>query len=147
MKGYTQDSSYTGRVLVVDTGAILAGIPLATPLKCYTTREVVEEVRDGESRAVLERSIEAGRLEVVEVSQAQLARAEQLARRAGTLRSLSRTDLTVIALSLELRDKGFDVIVASDDYKIQATLAKLGIKFTRVRYKGIKPPEDGGVTR
>jgi UPF0271 protein len=125
-------------VLVLDTGAILAGLPLATPLKCYTTPSVVGEVRDSESRMVLEKLIESTRLEVVEPSSYYVGEAVEAARRAGTLRHLSSVDIGVIALALELKARGFRVIVASDDYRVQETLVKAGIEFLRVRYRGIR---------
>jgi len=138
MSASTQGSSPTGKVVVLDTGAILAGVPLATPLKCYTIVEVVEEVRDSESRAVLERAVEAGRVEVVEPSSSYVRVAESLARRAGTLGYLSSTDLKVIALAVELKDKGLEVVIASDDYKVQRTALEASIEVLRVRYRGVR---------
>ncbi len=131
-------ASEAKKVLVLDTGAILAGIPLVAPLKCYTTSSVVGEVRDSESRMVLEKSLESRRLEVLEPSSHYVEKAVELARRAGTLRYLSNADIEVIALALEIKAKGMEVIVASDDYRVQETLAKAGIEFLRVRYRGIK---------
>ena len=127
-----------GKVLVLDTGAIIAGTPLVAPLKCYTTSSVVGEVRDSESRAILEKALESGRLEVLEPSNSRVEEAVELARKAKTLGYLSEVDLEVVALALELKARGLDVIVASDDYKIQATLAKAGIEFLKVRYRGIR---------
>lgn len=127
-----------GKVLVLDTGAILAGVPLVAPLKCYTTASVVSEVRDSESRAVLEKLLESRRLEVLEPSGYYVEKAVETARKAGTLRHLSNVDLKVIALALELKAGGVEVIVASDDYRVQETIAKAGIEFLRVRYKGIR---------
>jgi Predicted nucleic acid-binding protein, consists of a PIN domain and a Zn-ribbon module len=107
-------------------------------LKCYTTSSVVGEVRDSESRAILEKALESGRLEVLEPSSSRVEEAVELARKAKTLGYLSEVDLEVVALALELKARGLDVIVASDDYKIQATLAKAGIEFLKVRYRGIR---------
>jgi rRNA maturation endonuclease Nob1 len=127
-----------GKVLVLDTGAILAGVPLVAPLKCYTPASVVSEVRDSESRAVLEKLLESRRLEVLEPSGYYVEKAVETARKARTLRHLSNVDLKVIALALELKAGGVEVIVASDDYRVQETIAKAGIEFLRVRYKGIR---------
>ncbi len=126
------------KVLVLDTGALLAGIPLIVPLKCYTTGAVVGEVKDSESRRVLEEALESGRLEIIEPRVEYMREAFELARRANTLKYLSEVDLKVIALALDLKARGEDVIVASDDYRIQETLVKAGIGLLRVRYRGIK---------
>jgi len=137
MRGSTRGSSHTGsgpRVrLVMDTGAIMAGLPLSLPGRHATTPRVVGEVRDRESRRILEDSISYGRLEVLEPSGDSIKRARRAARRAGVLGRLSETDIEVLALAIEL-----GAPVATDDYALQLASMEAGVGFVRVRYRGVR---------
>jgi len=138
MRSSTRGYSRTGRVVVDDTGAILAGLPLSLPLKQYTTPLVIKEVKDRESRSVLEKGLELGRLEVMSPPEAFLEMAKRVARSAGTLGRLSETDLEIVALALYLREEGYEVHVATDDYAIQHTLLREGFHIIRIRYRGVR---------
>ena len=140
MRGCTPGCSRTGdkRLIVLDTGAILAGTPQFIASKSYTTESVISEVKDPHSTAIVERLMSSGRLEVLQAPSEYRDAAKRAARSTGTLLKLSDTDLDVLALALYLRDAGCDPIVMTDDYALQYTLRKLGIKFKGVKYKGIK---------
>lgn len=133
MRGSTRGSSRTGSRLVMDTGAIMAGLPLSVPGTHATTPSVVGEVRDRESRRILEDSLAYGRLEVLEPGPEALEEALRAARRAGVHGRLSRTDLEVLALAIEL-----GAPVATDDYALQLACEEAGVGFVRVRYRGIR---------
>ncbi len=133
MRGSTRGSSPTGSRLVMDTGAIMAGLPLRIPGRHATTPSVVGEVRDRDSRRMLEECLAYGRLEVLEPSPATVEEAARIARRAGVLGKLSKTDLEVLALALELRAP-----VATDDYALQLAASEAGVGFVRIRYRGIR---------
>jgi rRNA maturation endonuclease Nob1 len=117
----------------MDTGAIMAGLPLSLPGRHATTPSVVREVRDRESRRILENSISYGRLEVLEPRGDSLEEARRAARKAGVLGRLSETDLEVLALAIEL-----GVPVATDDYALQLASLEAGVGFVRVRYRGVR---------
>ncbi len=140
MKGSTHVCSAIGdlrSVVVLDTGALLAGLQLRLPGPSLTTDLVVSEVRDPESTALLERSLEAGKLSVISPNPAYIEEAVRLARSAGTLARLSRADLSVIGAALEIRDCGKEVFVASDDYSVQLTAVAANIGVVPVRYRGV----------
>ncbi|MGC9209858.1 MAG: NOB1 family endonuclease [Acidilobus sp.] len=125
-------------VAVLDTGALIAGLQLRLPMPCFTTPLVVDEVKDEESRELLERSIEVGKLRVVDPERQYLEAASGAARIAGTLSRLSRADLSVVALALEFAGCRKRVIVASDDYSVQLTCLRAGVEVLPVRYRGVK---------
>ncbi|GAB6148756.1 hypothetical protein [Stetteria hydrogenophila] len=127
-----------GLVVVNDTGALLSGLPLRLPARHVAPRAVVEEVRDRESRELLERMIEYGRLEVEDPPAGALGRARLAARRAGVLGRLSQADLSVLALALAYRDACGDVAAATDDYALQLALARAGVRVVRIRYQGVR---------
>jgi rRNA maturation endonuclease Nob1 len=139
MKRSILDCSPTGKVIVDDASAFFAGLPLSLPLKHITTSLVVNEIKDVESKKVLERSIELGRVVIIDPSPDYIKRAEDVAKSAGTLRKLSKTDISVLALALQLSaETNCKVYVATDDYALQHTLIKAHLSIIRVRYRGIK---------
>lgn len=140
MRGSSRDLSHTGescRVMIADTGALLTGKVLSTPLRTYTTPSVVDEVKDEESRRVVDIALSTGRLEVLEPSQEALEEARKTARIAGVLGRLSRTDLEVLALALTLKHGDCEVLVATDDYALQKAVITAGFKVVRLRYPGV----------
>lgn len=127
-----------GLVVVDDTGALMAGLPLRLPAVHVAPSLVVSEVRDRESRDLLERMIEYGRLEVEDPSPRALERARRAARQAGVLGRLSEADLAVLALALEYLERCGESAAATDDYALQLALARAGVRVVRVRYRGVR---------
>lgn len=124
-------------VYVLDTSTLLAGIQLMLEGRMYVTSKVVGEVIDSENRSKLELAINLGRVEVVEPSDRYIKLARRAALKLGEHASLSDADISVAALALELKDKGYKVIVLTDDYALQNLLKSLGIECKGYRTQGI----------
>ncbi|MEN3000159.1 MAG: hypothetical protein ABDH61_06280 [Acidilobaceae archaeon] len=135
MSGYTRGCSPTGEVVVADTGPVLSGLPLS--VSCYVTPQVMEEVRDAESRELVERALASGKLLVAEPSPEHILKAKEAARRAGTERELSPADISVVALAIELSER-CRVKVATDDKRLQLTLARAGFEVVGIRYGKVR---------
>ncbi|WP_228546789.1 NOB1 family endonuclease [Hyperthermus butylicus] len=130
-------------VYVLDTTAFIARWPLYAPRgRMYTTSLVLGEVRDPSSREGLELALSLGRVEVRDPSPGSIRRVEKLAARHGLHVSLSRTDLSVLALALELAGEGRRVVVVTDDYSVQNLAALLGLEYRSLRTRGISRVED-----
>ncbi len=127
-------------IVVDDTGALLAALPFYLPAYHVTPPETIQEIKDSESRLKLENMIEINRITIMPPSEDSVKIAEKLVKRINLYNKLSRTDLKVLALSLEFREKckTSEVLVATDDYALQYAVKKAGLKFTPIRYKGIK---------
>jgi UPF0271 protein len=131
------------KVLVLDTTAFIARLPLYAPrIRAYTTSSVLSEVRDSESKAGLEMALTLERVSVLDPPSEYLERAKKEALHRGLHVSLSKTDLSVAALALMLRDRGHDVEVVTDDYALQNLLSFLGIGFRPIRTRGIRRSEE-----
>uniref|UniRef100_A0A7J3ZJ71 DNA-binding protein n=1 Tax=Fervidicoccus fontis TaxID=683846 RepID=A0A7J3ZJ71_9CREN len=119
------------RVFVLDTSAFLSGLPLVLTEECiYTTPEVVEEVKDQESRTKLEISLESKRVLVVEPPR-------RMTTKLG-FKGLSLADASILNLALEFKARGArEVIVVTDDYALQRAAGILGLKYMPVRTLGI----------
>lgn len=92
-----------------------------------TVPEVIAELKDFESRELAVAKIAEGTLQVIVPSPASVAAVKKAA-----LHGLSRTDIAVLALALERKDE-----IITDDYTVQATAKKLGLKFRPAIMPGI----------
>ncbi len=139
-----QDSNQLNRsihekVFVLDTAAFLAALPLHIyGYRMYTTPSVINEVRDSESVARLEISIDINRIEIASPSIRSISKAVEVSKKLGLLASLSNTDIDIIALALELQGQGLKPVVFTDDYDIQKVLRSIGIEFRSVKTMGIR---------
>ncbi len=139
MNGSSPGSSSTGkRAYVLDAAGIFAGLPLQASGPFYTTPRVVGEVRDENSRRVLENSLSLGRLIVQSPSPRFIDEARRIASEVGVEISLSPTDVEVLALALELADSGLEVTVVTDDYMLQNVSAHAGLEYMSVKTRGIR---------
>lgn len=95
--------------LVVDSGAIIRGHTFAfhkLAKKLVTCKEIIAEIRDGKSRALLETL--PFEIELMDPSDEAMLAVSNFARKTGDFAALSRNDLKVLALSymLETRVRG-----------------------------------------
>ncbi|MDD3492505.1 MAG: NOB1 family endonuclease [Candidatus Thermoplasmatota archaeon] len=129
---------------VLDTSALLSGKRFPGP--AVTVPAVVAEFREGgHSWRLLEYARSAG-LTVRQPSESSLRRVRGAAERTGDLSHLSRADVEVLALALEVRGgKGpgeaggeGEVVVFTDDYGIQNVASALGLAHRSVLQPGIR---------
>jgi len=62
----------------------------------------------------------------------------EASRKVGDMRYLSEADLQVLALALELKDRGLSPVIVTDDYSIQNVANKIDVEFTSLMTFGIK---------
>jgi len=67
-----------------------------------------------------------------------LKRVKEASKRVGDVRYLSEADMQVLALALELKSKGFDPLIVTDDYSIQNVANQIGVNFTSLMTYGIR---------
>ena len=123
--------------VVDDTPALIARLPLSLPARHYTTGEILREVRDRESRELLELVLGSGLIEVRDPPRKLVLQAlSHLPRRLAE--KLSGPDASLLALALSLRDECGSVAVATDDYALQEAAARLGFVPIGIRYRGAR---------
>ncbi|ASJ11026.1 hypothetical protein A3L12_06770 [Thermococcus sp. P6] len=115
-------------VYVIDAAMFIQGVDV----EGFTTPKVVEEVKDPESRLLLEGLMNAGKVIVRVPSRESVRMVEEAARRTGELEELSEADLEVLALAYEL-----GAVLLTDDYNLQNVAKTLGITFKTLK-RGIK---------
>lgn len=108
---------------VIDASAIIN----AKHAEGVTVPEVINELKDFESRELAQARIAEGKLSILSPSKSSVHAAKEKASP-----KLSSTDLRVLALALELKQE-----LITDDYALQLSAKALGLKFKPVIFKKI----------
>lgn len=125
----------TRSVLVLDTSAVIAGLaPGLLEAEQVTVPEVLEEARDLCSKLKLETAVLAGKVRVMEPSKRSLENVRGKVEHSGD--TVSETDVKLLALALDLKDKSAEIV--TDDYAIQNLATMLRLPYRRVAMPGIK---------
>lgn len=128
------------RSVVLDTSAFIAGFdPLSVGEETYTVPEVETELIDGSMPKLrFITSVESGKLIIVKPLPKYIDLVRSISSEIGDSISLSETDISVLALAVQLREGGHNPIIMTDDYSIQNTAEKLGLKYTPLTNLGIR---------
>ena len=122
---------------VLDASAFINGFNLEFSNN-YTAPEITEEVKDFESKLMLDMAIDDGRLIIRDVDERYMEYLDKIISESGDSLRLSVPDKKLIGLALMLNDENKEIKVITDDYTIQNTLKILNIPFSGVLTSGIK---------
>ncbi|MHA1754056.1 MAG: NOB1 family endonuclease [Candidatus Odinarchaeia archaeon] len=127
------------KALVIDTSGFIGGfMPSLKTVKIFTVPSVINEI---ESNIILKEiifnAINKGLIEVLEPTKNSVLKVIEVSKITGDLSKLSKTDIDILALGLDLKHK-YEIVILSDDYAIQNTSLKIGLKFKNIREKGIR---------
>ncbi|MEM1515640.1 MAG: hypothetical protein QXH24_06290 [Candidatus Bathyarchaeia archaeon] len=128
------------RVLVLDTSAFIDGFdPTTIDEKIYTVPEVELELTDeSTSKFRFIMSLKYGRLIVISPEHKYVDFIKSISSKIGDSIMLSKTDIQVLALAAQLKDSGYDTVIITDDYSIQNTAEKIGLKYIPLANLGIR---------
>lgn len=85
-------------------------------------------------------AMENGKLKVKKPDEALLTKVKTAATTIGDLAFLSRTDLQILALALQLKIENKSPLIITDDYSIQNVAKYLGIEYASIATFGIRVP-------
>lgn len=120
----------------MDTSAVIAGfVPGITEVRQVTVQEVLDEAKDLCSKLELETAVDAGKISVIEPSEAALAEVRKKVSQTGD--RVSKTDMKILALSLDILRAGDNPKLLTDDYAIQNLARMFGIRYQVVVMPGI----------
>jgi UPF0271 protein len=127
------------KVLVLDTSAFVMGInPSAFDLSSYSVTSVLDElIPNSLSYTRFGTSRDSGRLTVKKPTSSSVKIVEETSSRVGDAGVLSRADIEVLALALDLKNSNQSPAVVSDDYAIQNVSETLGIEHASLATLGI----------
>ncbi len=123
---------------MLDTTAFYAGVPYTnTTENLVTTPDVISEVSNERTRSLIALS----KINVYQGTPENLKKVKQAARETGDA-SLTKADLSVLALCLNIGEAGNDAILLSDDFGVENVAGRLGIKARPLMTGGIRSASD-----
>jgi UPF0271 protein len=111
---------------VLDASAFI-NASMLEKAECFTTPDVIAELKDIKSKSLAEVAIGQGMLSVRSPSPESIRKVIGKALDVGSEKILSTADLSVMALALEL-----DAVVVTDDWTLQNLAAHFGIPYEGV---------------
>jgi UPF0271 protein len=132
------------KVLVLDTSAFVMGInPSAFDLPTYSVMSVLDElIPNSLSHTRFGTSRDSGRLTVKKPTSLSMKTVKETSSRVGDVGVLSRADIEVLALALDLKNNDQSPAIVSDDYAIQNVSESLGIEHASLATFGISQKFD-----
>jgi UPF0271 protein len=117
---------------VLDSTAFYAGIPYQGNGRYYTTYLVLEEVKHHNVGSSLIHT----RVQVTEPSPGSMSRVKTTAAKTGDIGALSQTDISLLALGLDLMNGEGGVNLVTDDFAVRNVAEVLSIPLAPTSMKG-----------
>jgi rRNA maturation endonuclease Nob1 len=117
---------------VLDSTAFYAGIPYQGNGRYYTTYLVLEEVKHHSVGSSLIHS----RVQVTEPTPESVAAVKSTASKRGDMNALSSTDVSLLALALDLSHLDGGVSIVSDDFAVRNVAGALSLRLAPTSLKG-----------
>ncbi|NIM25588.1 MAG: nucleotide-binding protein [Nitrososphaeria archaeon] len=118
---------------ILDASAFYAGVPFGSSEECYTTTVVFDEIKHiKKNHEALETLMETNRLKIRAPDEEFIQKAIEEAKKTGDYPQLSKQDLSILALAIQL-----DGQIISDDFAISNVAKNLGLKISPIMTQGI----------
>ena len=119
---------------VLDASAFYAGVPFGSPIESYTTPKVYDEIKHiKKNQEVLETLLETSRLKIRDPNPEFIESAVSAAKSTGDYPQLSKQDISVIALCIDLKGQ-----IITDDFAISNVAKNLGLNTSPLMTEGIR---------
>ena len=119
---------------ILDASAFYAGVPFRSSNDCYTTSLVYEEIKHiKKNHDALGTLLETNRLKIREPNSESLKAAIKSSKDTGDFSQLSKQDISIIALGIEMNGQ-----IISDDFAISNVAKNIGLEIMPIMTKGIE---------
>ncbi len=119
---------------ILDASAFYAGVPFRSSNDYYTTSLAYDEIKHiKKNHDVLGTLLETNRLKIREPDKESTEAAIKAAKDTGDFPQLSKQDISIIALCIEMNGE-----IISDDFAISNVAKNLGLKISPIMTQGIK---------
>ncbi len=119
---------------ILDASAFYAGVPFRSSSDCYTTSLVYDEIKHiKKNHDAIGMLLETNRLKIREPSKESIKAAVKAAKSTGDFPQLSKQDISIIALCIEMNGE-----IISDDFAISNVAKNLSLKISPIMTQGIK---------
>jgi UPF0271 protein len=123
---------------ILDASAIISGVQMDDANEYYITAEALNEIREKNARLKSELAIIEGILKTVNPEERSVQQVKKKVEFLGEEEALSDADISILALAFELKNKGEEVLLSTDDFGIQNVAKALSINYTSIAERGIK---------
>ena len=119
---------------ILDASAFYAGVPFRSENDCYTTSLVYEEIKHiKKNHDALGTLLETNRLKIMDPDKESINSAVRYAKETGDFQQLSKQDISVIALCINLNG-----LIITDDFAITNVAKNIGLKSSSIMTAGIQ---------
>ncbi len=126
-------------IFILDATALISGLdPNIIDRALWTVAEVIDEIKDSQSKLRIEMAIENKTIKIGRPSAIAIDKIQQVAEKSGDIVVLSDTDIKILSLALELKDEGHEVVILTDDYSVQNVASRLKIESKAYSTAGIR---------
>jgi len=113
---------------ILDASAFYAGVPFGSANDCYTTSLVYEEIKHiKKNQDALGTLLETNRLKIMDPDKESTNAAISAAKETGDFPQLSKQDISIIALCINLKGE-----IISDDFAITNVAKNIGLKISPI---------------
>lgn len=126
------------KIYILDTSAFLSGKPINFEKnKIITSQSVSDELKPGGRQYnAFQFLIEKG-LTIKIPSTESVKKIKEIINKTGDINRLSKTDIEILALALDINNNGKKAVIITDDYSIQNVANNLNIEFEPINQSGI----------
>ena len=119
------------QIFIIDTSAILSGIPInLNNISMVTTTSVSEEINPGGRDYRTFKFLQEKGLEIQSASKESIKKIQKTSEKTGDKNRLSSADIEILALAIDInKDKDKEAVILTDDYSIQNVAYNLIIAF------------------
>ena len=118
---------------ILDASSFYAGVPFSSMHEFFTTALVYDEIKHiKKNHEALETLLETNRLKIREPNQQSINKAIEISKNTGDFQQLSKQDLSVIALGIEMEGQ-----IITDDFAVSNVVKNLGLKISSIMTEGI----------
>ena len=119
---------------ILDASAFYAGVPFRSASDCYTTSLVYDEIKHiKKNDGAIDTLLETNRLKIMDADDESKNKAIKAAKDTGDYQQLSKQDISIIALCLEVSGE-----IITDDFAITNVARNLGLKVSSIMTEGIR---------
>jgi UPF0271 protein len=127
------------KIYILDASAFIMGLfPSMLEQNSLTTSEVAQELGGERFNEKYSAVLYIGKLRIISPSEECRKVVQKVSVDSGDRMKLSKADVSVLALALELKGQGSDPILVSDDFAVQNVAEQLNVNYVHLSIFGIK---------
>ena len=126
------------KAVILDTSAFIQGFNTSdSNTQLYTTPNVINEFKEEITKIRASNWSQTGKLVIMSPRETVIEQVIALAKKVGDIKNISTTDISIIALTQQLKQDGLTTVLLSDDYSVQNIADHMGLTYRGMITHGI----------